>query len=354
MPIEWGEPWERWKTPERILDDWRRRLARLAEEEVAYFSDLPYVKGTALIGTLARGTAWPLSDVDILTVVDAEAAQDAADLIRAAEQQRNQALSRARIPNEVEARYWVLEADDLVAANRSEDGFFDLLRRPHRWGIVFKACGGRPVKDFGGQVRQFIDTCDRTTFGDRFVRFRLDARISHIRGNLDAAEALLKQGDWAAVSARALVAAHDMTTELYLIWRKLAESITRSVTRLVSAARDAGEPAIATQFLTAAGLDQAETRRRFAAAPSWATRQRDVVLAVRRTIGEQVDELGGTRDLLHVSSYLALRHARSGPYPAWVSATNTRQAATARLQAAERLLNHLRSAQTRLAEYCPT
>ena len=53
-----------WIKPATVLANWRQRLGRVAEEETAYFASLPYVRGVAVIGTVGRGTAWPLSDVD--------------------------------------------------------------------------------------------------------------------------------------------------------------------------------------------------------------------------------------------------------------------------------------------------
>ena len=348
MPVHWGEPWAEWQTPEFILDGWRQRIARLADRETAYFADLPYVRGVAAIGTVPRGTVWPLSDVDVLTVVDTSQAEDPAARIRAEETQRNHRLRDARIPNEVETRYWVLLTDDVLAANASEDAFFELVTRPYRWGVVFKAHGGRAVKDFDGQLRRFLDTCQRVAFGERFLRFRLDARIAQVSHALEAAHDSAERGQCTVANARALVAAHDMTTELYLTWTKLPESLTRSVTRLLSAAADAGEPETGELFLTATGLTREEAWRRFAATPSWAAHERDVLLAVRHGIGEEIDELEATRDLLHVSSYLALRGVDAGPYPEWISATNTQETATARLQAAERLLKRLQQARAQL------
>lgn len=61
MAIAWEEPRKAWNMPELILRDWRGRPERLAEEG-RRCSRLPGVVGVAVIGTVPRGTVWPLSD----------------------------------------------------------------------------------------------------------------------------------------------------------------------------------------------------------------------------------------------------------------------------------------------------
>ncbi len=104
MAIEWGEPWEEWKTPELILRDWRGRLERLAATEGERFARVPGVMGAAVIGTVPRGTTWPLSDVDILTVVDQRHGAEVEARVCAEETRSNRRLAAEHVPNEVETR----------------------------------------------------------------------------------------------------------------------------------------------------------------------------------------------------------------------------------------------------------
>ena len=71
MTAEWSEIFPDWVTPELALDDWRRRIDRVAAEEGEHFASLPYVRGLAVIGSVGRGDPWPWSDVDMLAVADA-------------------------------------------------------------------------------------------------------------------------------------------------------------------------------------------------------------------------------------------------------------------------------------------
>jgi len=239
--------------------------------------------------------------------------------------------------------------DALRAANASEDELFELLRRPHQAGIAFKVPGGRVLADFEGQVGAFIGRCERIVFGRRFLRLILDAGVRDITAQLGVASELARGGDPGAANALLLVAAHEMTAVLHLLWHALPESISRAVTRLLQVAGEE-DRWVGEAFLTAAGLTEDETWRRFEAAPPWAERERDVLLAVRRGSGEDVSELDVTRDLLHMTSYLAARGGAEGPCPAWLSARNTPATARERLRATRSLLDYLAAARDETAE----
>ena len=348
MPVEWGEPWKAWKTPELILRDWRGRLERLARDEGERFTRLPGVLGVALIGMVPRGTAWPLSDVDILTVVDQRRGAEVEARVCSEETRCNRRLQAARSPNEVEARYFVRRADRLQSANADDDGLFEFLARPRQAGIAFKVPGGRVLADFGGQTGAFIRRCERIVFGPRFLRLMLDHDIPALESRLDAASALARAGDFAAASALTLVAVHDVTAVLHLLWGTLPESICRAVTRLGNAAKAPAE-AMGEAFLTAVGLSEDQTWRRFGAAPAWATQERDVLLAVRRGAGEDIEELDATRDLLHVTSYLAARGGEGATCPPWLSSCRTLADAGERIRAARDIADYLATAREELA-----
>ncbi len=343
MPVEWGEPWKAWKTPDLILRDWRGRLERLAFDEGERFVRLPGVLGVALIGTVPRGSVWPLSDVDILTVVDQRHGAEVEARVCAEETRCNRRLWAERVPNEVEARYFVRRADRLRSANTGDDPLFEFLARPRQAGIAFKVPGGRILADFEGQTGAFIRRCERFVFGRRFLRLMVDDNIPVLESRLDAASALARGGNYAAANALTLVAVQDVTAALHLLWGALPESISRAVTRLRNAAKAPAEW-VGEAFLTAIGLSEDETWRRFAAAPAWATQEQDVLLAVRRGAGEDIDELDATRDLLHVTSYLAARGGEGAACPAWLSARNTLADAGERVRAARSIGDYLAAA----------
>ena len=238
--------------------------------------------------------------------------------------------------------------DRLRTASVDEDGLLEFLARPRQAGTAFKVPAGRVLADFEGVTGAFIRQCERAVFGERFVGLMLDCDVPGLAARLDAASELARGRDCAAANALTLVAAHEVTAALYLLWRELPESISRAVTKLLGLA-EAHEGWIGEAFLTAVGLTEDETRRRFEAAPGWARHERDVLLAVRRGAGEDVDELDVTRDLLHVTSYLAARGDPQSRCPQWLSACNTLGDARERVRAARSIGDYLAARRDELA-----
>ncbi len=351
MAVEWRQLLESWITPELTLRDWRERIARVEAQETAHFGSLPYVKGLAVIGSVGRGTPWPISDVDLLVVADFWGGEDPESLIRREEEERIRRLHAAGIPNDVEAGNWVLLTKDVrAAAEADEDALFDMVDHPHWIGIVIKSEGARVALDFDGYVTQFISRCNRILWTDRFVKLWLRQAIDDAEERVEGARRCLREGDTAAASLDLILAAHGMTGPMYSLWRKLPESISRGVTRFLMAAEEMGEQEIASHFLSAARLNGDEVGERFAATPPAGQRERDVWLAVRRGNGEALDELGATRDLLHISLWVAvmLDRSLSAPYPLWTGVTADERVVRHQLDAAQAMLARLERANTEL------
>jgi len=140
-----------------------------------------------------------------------------------------------------------------------------------------------------------------------------------------------------------------MSGGIYGAWRRLPQSISRGVTRLLAAASAEGDIDLGRLFLQATRLNEYDVRRRFAAVPRSGRKERDVWLAIRQASGENIDELAATRDLLHISSYLAIRNEAHGPYPEWTGVTDDLTGFHNQLVATQRLLERLRSEMRRLA-----
>ena len=351
MTVEWPHLLESWITPELALDNWRRRIARVEAEETAYFGSLPYVRGLAVIGSIGRGTQWPLSDLDLLVVADFWEGEYPEWPIRREEAERIARLHAVGIPNDIEAGNWVLTSVDVRAAvDGDEDTFFGMLDHPHWLGIVIKAEGARVTRDFGGYLSRFVERCNRVLWTDRFVKLWLRLAGDDAEERVEGARRCLRAGDPAGASLALILTAHVMTGGMYGAWRRLPESISRGVTRFLAAAEEMGDAAAGEQFLRAARLSGDEAGERLAATPPAGQRERDVWLAIRRGNGEILDELGATRDLLHTALWVAvmLERSLSTPYPLWTGVTADEEIVRNQLEAAEGMLGRLQRAKAEM------
>ena len=346
MAVEWEAMRWDWVTPELALREWRERIARVAEEEAAHLASLPYVDGVAVIGSVGRGSAWPLSDVDLLVVARFWEGRDPEYPIREVEEERRLRLQGLKIPNDLEAANWVLLTEDVAAAREEqEEAFLRRLEHPHWLGIVIKGQDARVLHDTDGHTAAFVERCDGAFGSAGFRELWLGRVVGDAREELASAEAHLARGERGRASAEAMAAAHTMTGGAYAVWGKIPQSLTRSVTRFLAAAEEAGDGVMGERFLAAARLGGEETRRRQAAAPPAGQREREVALAIRRGAGEDVDELGVTRDLLQATFWLQVGMAadRSGPYPEWTGVTEAEEEVGVQLEAARGMLGRLES-----------
>lgn len=341
-PIAWPQLLPPWVTAELALHDWQARIARVEAQEAAHFAGLPYVRGVAVIGSVGRGTQWPLSDIDLLIVADPVQGADPESFVRAEEEERNRRLHAAGIPNVVEAAGWVLTTSDVQAAVAAdEEAFLRILEHPHWLGIVLRVGGPRVAHDPGGATAQLIARCQAAFEDERFLSLWQEMAQRAQRDGLEEAARHIARGDWPRAS-RAVIRS-DGTAGCYARWRGLPQSLCRGVSRFLRAAQVAGEPELGALFLTANRLRGEEIAERFGSVPSEGHRERDVSLAVRRQMGEGVTELEAARDLLHVSTRIALR-ARAETWPAWTGVTGDEAAVRAQYEAAAELLRRLEAA----------
>jgi predicted nucleotidyltransferase len=339
MTVEW--PWglPDWATAEHVLHEWRARIERIAARESAHFAGLPYVTGVAIVGTVGRGNAWPLSDVDLLIMADPQDGHDPEDLVRAVEQRRNEALLAQRVPNPVEAGNWVLLTRDVASAvQRTSDEFLSRAAHPHWLGTILKAAGGRVVGDTDGLLEAFLRRADAERMGVGFVRVWLDSRLAAAQSCLVEAEGLLGAGDAAAACRQVIRASDALAGAAHARWRRVPQRLAHGASRLLAAARAEGEPGIGGCFLGAARLREPEVMERFPDLPPAGRAEQDVHLAVRRGVGEGISELDAARDVLNGGSRQVMSEHAVGPWPVWTGVTSDARAVGEALGAAREML----------------
>ena len=291
MTIGWSSLLPEWLTPDIALRDWRRRIEQVAEQEAAYFAALPYVKGLALAGSMAVGDPWPLSDVDLFVVACPMEGSKPQDLVFAARDERNERLASLRVPNPVEiCDNMIVSPEDVAAVARMDDECF--FRKVEQWSwlgaVTGMVDGGRPVLDPAGELTVFLRRCHQATVEDRFIRSGVDGDISTVRGSLQAASDMAQDGNLPDASKKIICAAIWLIWAVYGVWRKSPRSTTRGIARLIQDATEAGDDEIVEPFLAAVRLGEENTWQRFALVPECGQAERDMVLAVRRGVGETV------------------------------------------------------------------
>ena len=343
--MAWANMWWDWITPELVLEDWRQRIERVAQEEASYFGGLPYVTGVAVIGTVGRGDPWPLSDVDLLIVTDLPHDRDAQEVIRRVEMERRQRLERARIPVEVEAYLWAaIRSDELAQAAGECHAAF--LRRVSHWywrGVVIKAQGARVIVDSDGQLTRFVERCNETVYSDGFLAQWVQTDIDGASENLSRCKEAANRGEWEQASVEGLLATGHLVHGHYGVWRRVPQSITRFVTRFEAAADEAAEGRAAQSFMLAARLGDEDVERRFESQPPSHQKERDVVFEIRGRTEEGINVMAVTRDLLHATAHIGRKAATSGPDDGWEHIAHNRRTVETQLDALEELLGRLRS-----------
>ena len=348
MSLDWSEALPDWVVPppDIALRNWRERVARVCEEECAYFARLPYVRGLAVIGSVGRRDPWPLSDIDMLVVADRLEGEHPSAAVRREETKRNDRLHAAGIPNDVEASIWTVTPEEIEPALDGDvEPFLDKVGGlPWAWrSFLMKAHGGRAVVDADGQMARFIERCGQVLFSNPLLGLMRRQTLDDMETRLAEASELMADGRWSAASFCLMRMAHEIATSL-LLWRgHVPQSISRSVSRLLSWAEHAQRTDIAGWFLDAVRLRPEQTTERFTGLPRAATIERDRLLAIRVGSGEHVDELAVTRDLLHVRFWVDVGRSsqRDGPFPTWTGVVDSPDDVTAQYCAVQSLLQSL-------------
>ena len=344
MGAEWESVWSAWLTVELALDEWRERIEGVAAEEAAHLASLPYVQGVAIIGSVGRGSEWPLSDIDLLVMAESPDGRRPSASIREVEAERNGRLRALRIPNEVEAGLWAVLPEIVAAAAECEvDAFVEVYGQWPWLGFPSKLCGGRVVADEDGRLGEFVGRWGDAVFSDRFVEVLAEAMIEEAGRELAQAAALAQSGKHAHASAFVIRTTYMMTAAAYALWRRLPQSLSRGVTRFMAAATEAGGPAIADLFLAASRLTEDETWERLQMLPPEGRRERDLVWQVRQGCGEVVGELGATRDFLYDPCMDATSEGAS-PRAPWHGVSDRAEAVAEQLDAAHEMVRRLERA----------
>jgi hypothetical protein len=303
-----------------ISHRWRQLLEERADESVRLVGAVPGVAGLIVGGSVGRGEAWPLSDIDLLPIYGSQVDRDlyGPDVARVqaelvdwwAASGRAQSLDLSWISFTVAELVDVVEAGTAGLATRMSD---------RRWfhGID-KAFRGRSGRAGEVPVESFLAFLRDARFAPEVVEARVaewrqqavaairDARVARVEGDLATATRQLRE------CARAL--------RLVLVegWGGRLGSMGREWTRFEEIARAHRAADWAAALMRLAGADPAEIITRAHLIPSWLAERAELAMAARQAVGEQVSPERNLRDQVAAFTVHVTRHRPDlcGPWTA--------------------------------------
>lgn len=328
------------------LSDWEAILERRIDEAVAALAEVEGVRGLLLAGSLGRGEAWPLSDIDILPIYDA----DMMDVAAAEVERRRLALLEPWI-NE---GWWTgldigrlrFTREEIVGVTDQADQELTEILSDDRWYYsIDKGFRGRAVYDPEGSAAVLARWFTEHRFNPSVVRFRLDQLHREIHAGLDAIHQSLSSRDVPAGTRALRRTVIVLMTHRLEGWAERDNSQGRLGTRFERIAGARGQPELAGQLNELADLDDASVERRMAAAPGWVHERHDRSWRARHHIGEPITtRLQDARDTLRVCALYEMRRDLTPPYAGWLAIPPTPDALQAKAhQLATRINEWLRA-----------
>lgn len=304
-----------------FLNDWEAILERRVAEAVATLAAVEGVRGLVLAGSLGRGEAWPLSDIDILPIYDADRMGEAIAEV----ERRRPALLEPWIAE----GWWTgldvgrlrFTSDEVrrVVTSQSDHDPTTILSDDRWYYSVDKGFRGRAIYDPDGTAAVLAAWFTEQRFNPSVVRFRLDRLRQEIHDGLDAVRDSARSGDMSAGTRALRRTAVLLMTHRLEGWGERDNSQGRLGTRFerITAAR--GLPELADRLHALTDLDDASVERRMAAAPDWVHERHDRSWRARQRIGEPAARLQDARDTLRVCSLYEIRRLLEPPYPEWLA-----------------------------------
>lgn len=265
-----------------MFAQWRALLAERVEEATRILGAVPGVRGLVVGGSVGRGEAWPLSDIDILPIRPIDAAAEIerrrADLVDWwAASGREQTLDVGSLAFTEEEVTDAIASGPRGGAARMHD---------RRWfhGID-KACGGYGAGDPGGAAEAFAQWATTVRFAPDVIA----ARVAEWRRQaLAAHEQALRAEDPREATVWLRDAARCLRLVLIEGWGERLGSMGREWTRFERIAERHGAAHLAGRIAFVAAADLEAARADVALAPTWLSARIACAYAARLEAGEAV------------------------------------------------------------------
>ena len=288
-----------------MADRWRDLLAERVDEATRVLGAIAGVRGLVVGGSVGRGEAWPLSDIDILPI----RSEDAAGAI-----ERQHALlidwwAASGRAQTLDVGWLAFTADDVTQALAAAPAWAAERMGDRRWfhGLD-KAFGGYGVGDVDGYAHAFARWATTIRFTPVVVAARVGVWRQAALAAFQAAQVARREGDRDAATLALRECARALRLVLIVGWGERLGSMGREWTRFerIAARHDAGD--VAARLAVLAGADPAAMEEATRRTPLWLRERIDLAYEGRRAVGEEVSELQNARDQIAAFRVHVSRH----------------------------------------------
>src|SRR4051794_11808029 len=253
-----------------LLTGWQAVLDDRTQQGIQTLARIPGVLGLVLAGSIGRGEAWPLSDVDFLVIYEDGAAERAA---------REVEITRVALLD-----WWASEAYggtslDIGKLRFTRSDVTDTLSRPPheaahylddpRWFYSLdKGYRGRAVFDPEGLAAALARWITDARFTPAVVQARQQIRVRQMMNRAEEAERALQGGECIVAALALREGLHTLISALMEEWGERDNSVARLGTRFEQAAAERGEEGRAARIFTLFGLSPDQVAQRLPMAPA--------------------------------------------------------------------------------------
>lgn len=288
-----------------MIESWRELLAERTEETARLLGAIPGVTGLVVGGSVGRGEAWPLSDIDILPIRTPEAAaaverQQAVLIDWWAASGRAQTLDVG----------WLAFGEDEVRKALAGGATWAAgqMRDRRRFHGLDKAYGGYGTDAPDGPAAAFARWATVVRFHPDVIAARLVVWREQAAEAFQAGLAARSTGDLSGATLALRTAAQALRLVLIESWGERLGSMGREWTRFARMADQHSAATRATRVAALAGADPSTTWAVVPQVPHWLRARIDLAWAARRVIGEDVSEEESARDQIAAFRLHVTRH----------------------------------------------
>ncbi|HEV2527324.1 MAG TPA: hypothetical protein VGT61_02600 [Thermomicrobiales bacterium] len=325
---------------DRYLADWRGHLDRRVTAYRDALLAIPGIACCVLAGSVGRRDPWPLSDIDVIPVLEPGAATDL--------DHRVEAIRTASLPGGLAEGWWTgldlgwlrFTMEEVDAALAADDPG-SLIQSDRRWfHAIDKGYGGRALfDDDSGRAERLAVWWTANRFDPSILAVRRAVNFTEARDVLNQGRVAVADGNLIAATRTVRRAAHLVMIASLEGWGMRDNSLGRVGTRFAREAVLRGESQLMGRLHEVTDLADSDVAERMASAPWWVWQRHHRSIMARRLIGEDTTTIEDQRDTLRVAADYGSRELPPGEPPGWLRIPTEPTALISRIQDLERILD---------------